>query len=148
MDLPQKGTRELTAEDFVYSIKRMANPRIIAPVYGTMVNYLPGLKDFAVQVRAEDKRLRADLKPSDRDLPFLDLRKFELKGVSAPDKYTPRARSQRKVPAVPQLAGHDVLCAGSVGGRSLLRPEGHGQKQLVFELLARGYRPLHAGGID
>ena len=60
----------------------MANPRIIAPVYGTMVNYLPGLKDFAVQVRAEDKRLRADLKPSDRDLPFLDLRKFELKGVS------------------------------------------------------------------
>lgn len=79
MDLPQKGTRELTAEDFVYSIKRMANPRIIAPVYGTMVNYLPGLKDFAVQVRAEDKRLRADLKPSDRDLPFLDLRKFELK---------------------------------------------------------------------
>ena len=79
MDLPQKGTRELTAEDFVYSIKRMANPRIIAPVYGTMVNYLPGLKDFAVQVRAEDKRLRADLKPSDRDLPFLDLRKLSSK---------------------------------------------------------------------
>lgn len=79
MDLPQKGTRELTAEDFVYSIKRMANPRIIAPVYGTMVNYLPGLKDFAVQVRTEDKRLRADLKPSDRDLPFLDLRKLSSK---------------------------------------------------------------------
>lgn len=101
MDLPQKGTRELTAEDFVYSIKRMANPRIIAPVYGTMVNYLPGLKDFAVQVRAEDKRLRADLKPSDRDLPFLDLRKFELKGVSAPDKHTLRLEVKGKYPQFP-----------------------------------------------
>lgn len=66
-----------------------------------MVNYLPGLKDFAVQVRAEDKRLRADLKPSDRDLPFLDLRKFELKGVSAPDKHTLRLEVKGKYPQFP-----------------------------------------------
>lgn len=101
LDLPLKGTRELTAEDFVYSIKRIANPRIISPVYGTMENHLPGLKDFAAKVREEDKRLRANLSPQDRDLPFLDLRRIDFNGVSAPDKYTLRIEVKGKYPQFP-----------------------------------------------
>lgn len=101
MDLPLKGTRELTADDFVYSIKRLANPRIISPVFGTMTNHFPGLVEFSKQVREEDKRLRANLSPTDRDLPFLDLRKIDLKGVSAPDKHTLRLEIKGKYPQFP-----------------------------------------------
>lgn len=98
LDLPQKGTRELEAEDYVYAIKRMANPRIISPIFGTMANHLPGLNEYAVLVRAEDERLRRGLSPTDRDLPFLDFRKIPLKGVSAPDKYTLRLEVKGKYP--------------------------------------------------
>lgn len=98
LDLPQKGTRELEAEDYVYAIKRMANPRIISPIFGTMVNHLSGLNEYAVLARAEDERLRRGLSPTDRDLPFLDFRKIPLKGVSAPDKYTLRLEVKGKYP--------------------------------------------------
>lgn len=87
LDLPNKGTRELVAEDYVYAIKRLTNPRIISPIYGTIVSHLPGLEKLAAQVREYDKQLRANLPASQRDLPFLDLRKFELEGVSAPESH-------------------------------------------------------------
>lgn len=98
LDLKEKGTRELTAEDYVYGIKRIANPRIISPVYGTMVNYLPGLKEFSEKVRTYDKELRKNLQPTDRDFPFLDLRKIEMAGVSAPEPHLLRIEVKGKYP--------------------------------------------------
>ncbi len=101
LDLEQKGTRELTAEDYVYGIKRIANPRIISPIYGTMVAYIPGLAQLSLEVRAYDKAIREGLPATDRDLPFLDFRNFDLPGVSAPDKYTLRIEIVGKYPQFP-----------------------------------------------
>lgn len=98
LDLKEKGTRELTAEDYVYSIKRLASPRVISPIFGTMSAYLPGLKDYAAELRRFDKHLRSTVSPTDRDLPWLDLRVLPLAGVTAPEKHLLRIEVRGKYP--------------------------------------------------
>src|SRR3546814_8852054 len=33
-DFERKGTRELTADDYVYGFRRLASPRVVSPIYG------------------------------------------------------------------------------------------------------------------
>ena len=98
LDLKEKGTRELTAEDYVYSIKRLASPRVISPIFGTMSAYLPGLKDYATELRRFDKHLKSAIAPTERDLPWMDLRQLPLSGVSAPEKHLLRIEVKGKYP--------------------------------------------------
>ena len=58
-DFPHSGTRELTAEDYIYQIKRLAHPRLHSPVFGLMSEYIAGMKEFAEALKAEDKALAA-----------------------------------------------------------------------------------------
>lgn len=96
------GTRELTAEDFIYQIKRLANPRATSPVLGHLSEYVVGLKELADALRAENKKLvtehRARHGNTDKGLPWIDLRKFELSGVTLVDRYTYRVRVKGKYP--------------------------------------------------
>jgi ABC-type transport system substrate-binding protein len=87
-DFPNTGTRTLTAHDFAYSIKRLATPRVPSPVAGHLSEYIVGLKELSGQLKAADKALTKDLPPTRRDKPFLDLRRFELKGVKVIDDST------------------------------------------------------------
>ena len=41
-DFPEVGSRELTAADYVYQIKRLASPRLQSPIAGLMSNYILG----------------------------------------------------------------------------------------------------------
>ncbi len=93
-----QGTRELTADDYVYALKRHATTRIPAPVFGVFADYVVGLADYGKLIRAEDKKLRAGLKPTDRDKPFLDFRRWPLAGADAIDAHTLRIRIQGKYP--------------------------------------------------
>jgi oligopeptide transport system substrate-binding protein len=43
-DFPQTGTRELTADDYAYQIKRLAHPRLHSPVLELMGDYIIGLE--------------------------------------------------------------------------------------------------------
>jgi len=43
-DFPETGTRELVAEDYVYQIKRLADPRVHSPIFGLMAEYIVGLR--------------------------------------------------------------------------------------------------------
>lgn len=97
-DFERQGTRELTAEDFVYAFKRHATPRIEAPIFGIFSEYIVGLKDYSKLIRAEDRSLLSGLPASTLDKPFLDFRKYPLEGVSAPDPYTLRMRIKGKYP--------------------------------------------------
>ncbi|MDF1688660.1 MAG: ABC transporter substrate-binding protein [Cycloclasticus sp.] len=45
-DLPL-GTRELIADDFIYQIKRLADPATQSPIAGLMANYIIGFNDFS-----------------------------------------------------------------------------------------------------
>lgn len=74
------GTRELTADDYVYQIKRLAHPRLHSPIFGLMAEYIVGLAEFAQALRAAD---------TDRSA-WLDLRAHRLEGVEVVDRYTYR----------------------------------------------------------
>ncbi len=43
-DFEFSGTRVVTADDFVYEIKRLASPQINSPIYGFMKEYIVGLQ--------------------------------------------------------------------------------------------------------
>ncbi|MBV8379307.1 MAG: ABC transporter substrate-binding protein [Paucibacter sp.] len=97
-DFAMQGTREVTAEDYVYAIKRHASPRQEAPLYATFADHVVGLKDFAALLQREDAKLLAGLPASAADKPFLDLRQWPLEGAQALDKYTLRITLNGKYP--------------------------------------------------
>jgi ABC-type transport system substrate-binding protein len=97
-DFKETGTRELTADDYVYSIRRLATPRVKSPSFSTMTDYIVGLKAYGQEIVEADKALRSKLAPTDRDLPFLDFRKFDFAGAQALNKHTLRIRVKGKYP--------------------------------------------------
>ena len=97
-DFGATGTREVTAEDYVYAFKRHASPRLETPAQSLFIDYLVGLKDYVALVRAEDARLTAGLPPASLDKPFLDLRRWPFAGAEALDRLTLRLRVQGKAP--------------------------------------------------
>ena len=46
-DLPETGSRELTAEDYVYQIKRLAAPWLHSPIAGLMGKHIVGFEDLS-----------------------------------------------------------------------------------------------------
>jgi ABC-type transport system substrate-binding protein len=101
-DFPKTGTRELTAEDYVYEIKRLAHPRVVSPIYGHMSEYIVGLKELGDRLKRDNGALMAEHQkghgPADRGYPWIDLRSYELSGVKAVDRYTYRVRVKGKYP--------------------------------------------------
>lgn len=90
-DLPQTDTRELTAEDYVYQIKRLAHPRLHSPIYGLMADYIVGLADYAhVLKQADQERSQGQT--------YLDLRDYPLEGVQVVDTYTYHIKIKGKYP--------------------------------------------------
>jgi oligopeptide transport system substrate-binding protein len=82
-DFKKTGTRELTAEDYVYQIKRLASPTVNSPIFGVMSKYIVGFPDYAKTLQnAYQKALASGIKD-----PHLDLRDFPLAGVTVINKY-------------------------------------------------------------
>jgi len=98
LDFEQTGTRELTAQDFVYALKRHATTRITTPIFGIFSEYVVGLKEYGDLIKTEDAKLRQGLDPASLDKPFLDFRKWPLAGATAPEKYLLRIRLHGKYP--------------------------------------------------
>jgi ABC-type transport system substrate-binding protein len=94
-DFPHSGSRELTAEDYVYQIKRLAFPRLHCPIFPTMKEYIVGFGAFAQQLNHEDKRLQQE---SGQERPYLDLRNYDMEGVEVLDRYSFRIRLKGKYP--------------------------------------------------
>ncbi len=88
-DFKESGTRELTAEDYLYEIKRLAHPKIHSPIYGFMSEYIVGLKELGARLRAEEEKGPGA---------FLDLRASPLSGVEVVDRYTYRIKIYGKYP--------------------------------------------------
>jgi ABC-type transport system substrate-binding protein len=98
-DFPEAGTRELTADDYVYAFRRLASPRVVSPIYSLMAEYIVGMKAYGDALRKRDQALRQGLPPGAGDLPWLDLREGDgFDGVQALDAHTLRIRVKRKYP--------------------------------------------------
>jgi len=77
-DFDFTGTRELTADDYIYEMKRVANPAVSSPIYGLMSEYILGFKEFG-------KSLPHLVPGSSR---YVDLRNYTLKGIKKLDDYS------------------------------------------------------------
>ena len=93
-DFHEQGTRELTAQDFEYQIKRLAHPRLTSPILGLMSEYIVGLKEYAEQL----KKVQAELVRQGRDADWIDLRRYPLEGVQVIDDYTYRIKVKGQYP--------------------------------------------------
>lgn len=82
-DFKKTATRELTAEDYVYQIKRMASPSVNSPILGVMNKYIVGLEALSNTLQ------KIYQKELDRGIehPYLNLRQYPLSGVTIVNKY-------------------------------------------------------------
>lgn len=88
-EFSETGTRELTAEDYVYQIKRMADPLRHSPIAGVMAGYIVGFAETMQEL--SDRRQEVGNA-------FIDLRDVELRGVEATGRHTWRIRIRGKYP--------------------------------------------------
>ncbi len=82
-DIKNTGSRELTAEDYVYQIKRLAHPKMQSPIAEIMKNYIVGFDEYAKQVK---------------DKPKTGLKDLPMDGVTALSRYQYRIRIKGKYP--------------------------------------------------
>ncbi len=93
-DFAEQATRELTAEDYVYGAKRLANPRLVSPILSLLSEHIVGLGDYAGALA----KLEADDRRQGRAAPYFDLDRVPFDGVVALDRYTVRYRVRGKYP--------------------------------------------------
>ena len=77
-DFPEQGSRELTAEDYVYQIKRLAYPPLHSPLAPLLSRYISGFAEFAGQWEVTDNPTPAD---------WLRLRQASMEGVRSLTPY-------------------------------------------------------------
>lgn len=82
-DFKETGSRELTADDYVHQIKRLAHPKMQSPIAEIMKNYIVGFADFSKHVR---------------DQPKTAIKNQPLAGVEVIDRYHYRIRINGKYP--------------------------------------------------
>ena len=90
-DLAPAATRELTAADYVYQVKRLADKRLQSPIAGLLQGYIHGMKDFAERLA---RRVEAG---TDRDR-FVDLREVPHDGLEVVDRHTFRIVLEGRYP--------------------------------------------------
>ncbi len=82
-DFVDTGTRELTADDYVYQIKRLAHPKIQSPIAEIMKNYIVGFDEFSKEVALLQKT---------------ELKNRSIAGVEVIGRYQYRIRIKGKYP--------------------------------------------------
>lgn len=77
------GPRELTARDYVYQIKRLADPMVHSPIYGLMEKYIVGFGAFSKKLeQVEQAQLNQGIKH-----PKIDLNHYSISGVTVINPY-------------------------------------------------------------
>ncbi len=110
-DFPVKGTRELTADDYVYAVKRLANPMIHCPIRETLAKYLAGMREYTEALEkdlaAERTRRKAaagaaynqELDEKQNPL-LLDLDKHPFPGIERIDRHAFRLVLTKRYPQI------------------------------------------------
>ena len=88
-DFTQTGSRELSADDYIYQIKRLAHPRLHSPIFGMMAERIQGLRELGKTLEQA-----AQARPGE----WLDLDRYPLEGVERVDALTYRIKLRGKYP--------------------------------------------------
>lgn len=94
LELPERGTRELMAHDYVYGIKRIASPAVVSPAFGILCSYIVGFDELSEKIGKALQENRSNGKSSRH----IDLRQFDCEGVKALDDYTLQITIRGKYP--------------------------------------------------
>ncbi|VAW36455.1 ABC transporter, substrate-binding protein (cluster 5, nickel/peptides/opines) [hydrothermal vent metagenome] len=108
-DFPEKGTKELTSDDYIYQIKRLADPGLQCPILPILNKYILGLDDFSKGLAEDLKNIRAARRArqgaaynqvtDEKENPIvLDYRRQPLAGVEKIDDHRFRVTLKRKYP--------------------------------------------------
>ncbi len=89
-DFTQSGTKELIADDYIYQIKRIADPKRSAPLRGLLSEYIDGMSELTEEII----EVRKDLGEHE----WLDLRKLKMRGLTKLDDYHFTIRLKGKYP--------------------------------------------------
>ncbi len=89
-DFEHTSSRELTTDDYLYQIKRLADPSLLSPIRGLLTEYIVGMSDFSAAVSEARQTLDEGQ--------WLDLRKIPFTGIKALSKYQYRIRIKGKYP--------------------------------------------------
>lgn len=94
LELPERGTRELTAHDYVYGIKRIASPAVVSPAFGILRAYIVGFDKLASDIAEVLEKKKKEGARFER----LDLTQFDCEGVRALDDHTLQITIRGKYP--------------------------------------------------
>ena len=133
-DFPHTGTREVTAADYVYQIKRLVHPALHTPIGGLMSEYIVGLKEYAVTLQ---KALQAA--PGH----FLDLNNFPLEGVQVVDAHTYRIKVYGKYPQFTYWLAMSFFSPMPVEAERFYAQEGMVQNNLTLDWWPVGSGPYY-----
>ena len=89
-DFTQSGTKELIADDYIYQIKRIADPKRSAPLRGLLSQYIDGMSELTEEIIEVRKGLG--------EHEWLDLRKLKMQGLTKLDDYHFTIRLKGKYP--------------------------------------------------
>ncbi len=90
-DFGETGSRELTAEDYLYGIKRLIHPQLHSPIGELMQEHIVGLKALSGQVEK-------DFRASPDKAGFFDIRNYPLQGVTVIGPHHFKIRLNGKYP--------------------------------------------------
>jgi len=104
-----KASREATADDFIYGIKRLADPQVECPILPILEKYILGLSEYSAGLKADLEEIRRKRKEAagagynqdtdERENPIsLDYGRHSLAGVEKVDAYTYRITLKTKYP--------------------------------------------------
>jgi len=94
-DFPKTGSREMTAADYIYQIKRLANPRLHSPIAGIIGQYIIGFKEFGQEVESAVKQKQ---QATGVEKPYVDLRSIHIRGLEQTGRYSFKIRLHGKYP--------------------------------------------------
>ncbi|MEK9710986.1 MAG: ABC transporter substrate-binding protein, partial [Thalassolituus sp.] len=89
-DFEETGSRELIAEDYVYQMRRLADPTLLSPIRGLLSEYILGMNEFGEAVKAAREETP--------DGEWLDLRTIPFAGAEVIDRYRYKVRLKGKYP--------------------------------------------------
>ena len=124
-DFAETGTRELTAADYVYQVRRLAHPRVQSPILGLMADYIVGLKDLA-------KALGKAAKEQPKDA-YLDIERYPFPGAYVVDKTTYRIRIKGKYPQFIYWLGMPFFAAVPAEAERFYRQPGMAERNFTLD---------------
>lgn len=123
-DFQQTGSRELTAADYVYQIKRLADPRLASPIAGVMAEYIDGFAEFRQKVKADS-----------------ELRDLNMSGVQVLDRYRYAVKVDRDYPQFIYWLAMNFFAPMPWEADAFYRQEGMSERNLVLNWYPLGTGP-------